>query len=224
MKKLIKTCFAILVYSQFSSYSAAQDLAQKPPKWEVGVDLHSLLFDRRERAIMSSGYSLIIKRQFQENALRFRPNFALEYMPNPSVKGTNQPRSYDLSFDLGYERQRKSRRFVHYYGVDFRLKFIKVNSTVGIGLNDSTSTFTQEKGHTSGIGIAPFIGGKYFITDRIAISLETRCMLSYLRVRSSTQQVNIDNQPVSPKLDAANTNGVNFDIHPISAIFISYTF
>lgn len=224
MKRIFTICIVVVGIFLSAERAVAQEIEMAPPKWELGVDLYSLLLNRDQRPPMLTGYSLILKRQITENkALRFRPGFSFEYMPDPIIKGTNRPRNYDLSFDIGFEKQKKIKRFVHYYGADFRLKYIKVNSTIGLGI-DSASTFTKENGYTFGLGIAPFIGGKFLITNRVAIAVETSCMLSYLKYDGTTQQVDINNIALSPKVKSGSTNGINFDILPISFINLSYNF
>jgi hypothetical protein len=217
------TLISILIFGLLSSV-LGQDIDRSPPKWELGVDLYSL-FKPAEEQLFRSTYGLMLKKQVnKDHALRFRTNFGISFVPNPIVKGTNQPRNYNLSFDFGREKQRRFGKFIHYYGADLQFKYINTNSTTGFGVNGAPATFTQSKGYVMGGGVSAFMGGKYLLTERIGLSIETNAMLSYVKIHGTYQDIDINGQPLNPKMDSHKSNGLDFNITPISAIYLSYFF
>jgi len=146
-------------------------------------------------------------------------------MPDPPVKGFNQPRSYSLSFDLGYEKRRQHKRFVHYYGADLIFRLHRLENVIGLGISPGTgTTFTRDRGRINSLGIAAFTGGKYFIAERISLSLETNIHLVYGKIVYTNSQVNTAGQVVSPSVVTTSTNGIEFKVSPISVIYLSYYF
>ena len=220
----IKVIFSIFLATIFSTNVFAQRVTEITPNWELGVDLYSLIRPA-EPQLFRSSYGVILKRKIKEDgALRFRTNFGFDFMTDPTVKGTNQPRTYNLGFDLGYEKQNQYKKFIHYFGIDGQFKYFRSNSTIGLGVSGNDPTFFNDKGRTIGAAIAPFTGGKYMITPRIAIAMETNISLMFLKYRNTTRNVDINNEPVTEEVETGSSNGIWLNIQPLSALYLSYYF
>ncbi|CAG5074666.1 hypothetical protein DYBT9623_05353 [Dyadobacter sp. CECT 9623] len=194
-------------------------------RFEIGVDLLSpfsnLRLDR-----LNSTYGLIFKRAISPTgALRLRTDLGIDYMPSPTIKGTNQPREFSTSFDLGYEKRNRFNRFVHYYGSDLSFRYYKLNSTVLIGISGtSASPYTNQKGRIVDFGISAFTGGKYYIASHISLSIETTALLSYADIFEKSQDFDVNGNALGSAVPTIDTNGITFKIMPISVIYLSYYF
>ncbi len=221
----MKNRFILVIICSLTAYNLqAQDTIRSPPKWELGVDLYSI-FKPAEPHLYQSTYGLIVKRTIKNDmALRFRTNFGFQFMPKPDVKGANQPRSLNLSFDLGIEKKKTYGKFIHYYGLDGVVKYIRFDDTIGFGVSGANATYTQQRGYVKGIGVSAFTGGKYHITSHIAIAIETNLTLFYAKRYSTDQNVDLNNKPITELNVNGKSNDVSLDILPISAIYLSYYF
>ena len=226
---MIKYPLVLTLLLAFSKVLAQQPPLQEP-KWEVGVNLLSLLKPPSLRLDqLNSTYGLIVRKKVSpKNALRFRSDFGLDFDPSPTVPNTNQPRDYTLSFDIGYERQNRVGRFVHYYGGDVMIRFSGYNSTIGIGIANGTDpsalTYTTQKGKVRTIGLEALTGGKYYMADRVSLSLETNLQLSIASTIGETFNIDGNGNKITNPVTIISSSGMNLNIVPISVIYLSYYF
>ncbi|GAB2765311.1 hypothetical protein GCM10027275_03300 [Rhabdobacter roseus] len=210
----------VLVLCGLGGELRAQEVESPPPKWEVGVDLLRF-FDRdRYGDIQFSTYSFIARRKLSENrALRIRPLFGLGTNINPPLPGANQPHLLILSLDLGHEWQRRYGKFVHYYGADLAGRYQYRDATIGLGTSGSAPNYTYEKDVYWRAGVGLFTGGKYFLTNRISLSLESTVNLHLGGLKLEAGSAN-------PRQAVTSTHswGFTLDFNTLSAFYLSYYF
>jgi hypothetical protein len=200
----------------------AQDNPSKQPKWELGVNMLSLF--KGNHSLPQKTYGLIIKRQLaKENALRFRQDFYFNSSIKPLIKGSNQPASYFLSFDFGYEKRNGYGKFIHYFGSDLVVRHEITDLTTGAGINGNTPTYSRLRGKAQTYGLAFFTGGKYMATNRISVSIETYLNLLYERTSNSNGEVDLNNQFIREPI-TSKTHGIYASVLPMPVIYLSYFF
>lgn len=108
------------------------------------------------------------------------------------------------------------------------VRFSGYNSTVGLGVsngsNPATLTYTTQKGKVRTLGLEAFTGGKYYIAERVSLSLETNLQLSIATVKGETFNVDGNGNIITDPITVVNAGGMNLNIVPISAIYLSYYF
>lgn len=206
--------------SSFQGFS--QEASETPLKWELGVDLKSLFTKTTE--LSSRTYGLILRRKVsEEGALRFRPNILYNRDFNPTVKGTNRPFIIHTHLDLGYEKQKKYQKFVHSYGVDLVMRYESHDYTIGMGINGTDYLYTRMDATSQMIGVSFFTGGKYFLTDRISLSMETSFGILAQKMWGQEGEVNLDNEYIRTP-STSKSSGIYTRFSPISVIYLSYYF
>lgn len=213
----------IVFFLFLSSYQGfGQETSEATLKWELGVDLKSLFTKTTE--LSSRTYGLILRRKISdESALRFRPSVLYSLTFNPIVKGKNLPFVLHTNLDLGYEKQKKYKKFVHSYGADLVMRYESNDYTIGMGINGTDYIFTRMDGTSRMIGVSFFTGGKYFLTQRISLSLETSIGVLVQKLSNQEGEVNLNNEHIrTPSTTKSSGLFTRFD--PISAIYFSYYF
>lgn len=210
----------LLLFSSFSSFS--QEASQAHPKWELGVDMKSLFTKTTE--LSSRTYGLILRRKVsEESALRFRPSVLYSLDFNPIVNGRKLPFVLQTNLDLGYEKQKWYQKFVHSYGMDLVMRYESRDYTIGMGINGTDYTYTRMDGTSRMIGMAFFTGGKYFLTERISLSLETSIAVLVQKLWSQEGEVNLNNEYIRAP-STSKSSGLFTRFSPISVIYLSYYF
>lgn len=194
-------------------------------RWELGVDVLSP-FKNIQLDRLNSTYGLILKRPIKnDRAIRARIDLGLDYMPDPIIKGTNQPREFATSFDIGIEKQNQNGRFVHFFGFDTMFRYGRLNSTVSLGVTPGSNiSYSQNKGRIISSGVSCFTGGKYYITNQLSLSLESTAVLYYSTIRENSTDYITGNPPIIQSFSTINTNGLIFKIYPVSTLYLSYHF
>ncbi|ODS84701.1 MAG: hypothetical protein ABS46_02940 [Cytophagaceae bacterium SCN 52-12] len=206
--------------SSFQGFS--QETSETPLKWELGVDLKSLFTKTTE--LSSRTYGLILRRKVsEEGALRFRPSVLYSLNFKPVVKRATAPFILQTNLDFGYEKQKKHKKFIHNYGMDLVMRYESNDYTIGMGINGTDYTFTKMKGKSQMIGISFFTGGKYLITERISLSLETSLGILAQKLWSQEGEVNLDNEYIRTS-SISKSSGLFTRFDPLSVIYLSYYF
>ncbi len=210
---------AVLLFcSSFPGFS--QESSETPLKWELGVDLKSLFSSSVD--LSGRTYGFILRRQLSnDGALRIRPDFYFNTSFKHPVKGANRPSGYHVSFDVGYEKQKKYKRFTHSYGIDLAIRREATDVTIGLGINDNNPTYSRSETRRQLYGLSVFTGGKYFMTDRISISLETNFNFLLEKSKNREGYVHMDNHYIiNPSI--TESSGFYSKLIPISVIYLSY--
>ncbi len=89
----------------------------------------------------------------------------------------------NIQLGIGIEKQFMNKGYVHYYGIDLIGRYTKndddfSNGTLGNVTVNYTYT-TDRLLNIFNIGLNPFFGIKYYITNRISIGIETGLEVSY---------------------------------------------
>jgi hypothetical protein len=210
IKELLITSFFILLLS-FSS--SAQNTTETPSneksvpfhKWEVGIDLLPLA-DKSKDAF---GY--MVKRNYElangRKALRFKllPRF-LSGPGSGSGAGADAKES-GMKLAIGFERQKIYGRFSILYGLEpyfsYRLARTK-STTTGIVVTSQNDTR---------LGVAGFIGGRYYAGNHISFTLESHLVYQY-------QDFNGDNSGVASYFSRSH----QLFAEPLHALYVSYQF
>ncbi|MFT4664750.1 MAG: hypothetical protein ACI9XB_001698, partial [Gammaproteobacteria bacterium] len=109
----------------------------------------------------------------------------------------------DLTLGLGFEKQKRNKSFVHYYGNDFFCRYFKSdddypNGSIG-GLTLNNTSTTDRLVRTLKAGVNPFIGIKYYFTDQISLGIETGFQMFYFN--SKFTEVSFENVGINGQND-----------------------
>lgn len=108
------------------------------------------------------------------------------------------------------------------------IRFSGYNSTIGIGIANGTDpsalTYTTQKGKVRTIGLEALTGGKYYMADRVSLSLETNLQLSIASTIGETFNIDGNGNKITNPVTIISSSGMNLNIVPISVIYLSYYF
>lgn len=201
--------FAVFIFISNSSFS--QESAQINPdrnlvpfyKWEVGIDLLPLV-DKSKDA-----YGYIVKRNYQaangRKALRFK--LLPRFVTGPGTGSGADGKQSVIYFAVGYERQRMYGRFSVLYGVESYLRY----SSISI---KSTSTGLEVlKQIDTSLGVAGFIGGRYYVGNHVSFTLESHLIYQYRDQNGSFSNVG-----------SYFSREHQLSAEPLHALYVSYQF
>lgn len=208
IKELLITSFFILLLSFSSSAqntTETQSNERSVPfyKWEVGIDLLPLA-DKSKDAF---GY--MVKRNYElangRKALRFK--LLPRFLSGPGTGSGADEKQTAISLAIGYERQRIYGHFAVLYGFEpyFRYSSIRVISTT-TGLEVVRQTDTN-------LGIAGFIGGRYYVGNHISFTIESHLVYQY-------RDFNGDNSGVASYFSRSH----QLFAEPLHAVYVGYQF
>lgn len=206
-----KYLFFSAVFSLLSHLSFSQESTQLQSdhklvpfcKWEVGVDLLPLA-DKSKDAF---GY--IVKRNFQTanglQALRFK--LLPRFVTGPGTGSGADEKQSSIYLAIGLERQKMYGHFSVLYGLEPYLRYssIKVKSTT-TGLEVINQTDTN-------LGVAGFIGGRYYVSNHISFTLESHLVYQYRDLNGSTGS-----------LSSYFSRTHQLFVEPLHALYVSYQF
>ncbi len=90
-------------------------------------------------------------------------------------------KNVNLSVGFGIEKQFQNRNFVHYFGCDFFTHYYNGGRNQGYSffnvLTNYSVLYQYEK--NINLGLIPFFGLKYYVTDQLSFGVETGLSLSY---------------------------------------------
>lgn len=215
MKYLTKYLFSFTLGMLASTYTFAQTTQQiidtdinknsAAPfyKWEVGIDALPLI----DKAKDAFGY--IVKRNYQTSSGRkaLRLKLLPQISTSPGTSGTARTNNSSINIAIGYEFQKMFGHFSAIYGFEPFYQHSLVKVTV---IPSGVISFKQTD---SKIGISGFIGGRYYINNHIALTLETHLVYQYRTTKS---------EDVSTFYSFGNYNQIL--INPVHALYISYHF
>lgn len=118
-----------------------------------------------------------------------------------------------LNFRLGvgFEKQKKNKNFVHYYGMDAIFGYSKREYYVPISFGVSVPRIVK----FMRVGVNPFFGIKYYVTKRISLGIETGIELSYLHLIESS---------IPENREVSNSNGFFAQLNNLRFITLGYVF
>lgn len=163
------------IFAQKDSIRNNETLFNKH-KWEIAIDLLPLINK-------SNGNNIWLKYNYKNKRdlnrawrLRFIPDFL-----NSGPKGVSSgPPAVFISFSPGHEWQKRSGKFVLFYGVDLNYSYSYSLRSVIVGVGSSPgSVKTEEKNRNTSIGLGSFIGTKYHISERFSASIESQLIYTY---------------------------------------------
>ena len=146
LKQIFITCliFLSITHKGFSQENDSKEDAVK--KHEVGIDIaNALTFIKRNTQSYLLNYRYNINKK---TAFRVGLNFDIS---NGESEGTYP------DVKLGFQRNRRSKSWVLYYGLDLSYSYFKSNAIPTT---------------TSRLGASPLLGVQYFFNKRISISTE----------------------------------------------------
>lgn len=246
MKCSIITCF-LLVAAALGAIAQSEeinynDLSEvRKNKFQVDVDISNILNGL-------SGAGLVLKKKFDpgkfvsvdaikliRGSLRMNNTISFQNYFKDTLANTNYPKTnLDIQFGLGWERQYIHKKFVHYYGIDLIAAHYQ-NDNVYFGYAGGGSQVYYAnyvyKNRRNRIGVNPFFGIKYYLTDRLSIGIETGFELSYYRFKDEEyirswnvdQFGNISNYTAS-KVASTLFSGLLANFNNIRSVTAGYTF
>ncbi len=134
---------------------------------------------------------------------------------------------------IGFERQKMNKNFVHYYGVDGVIEFLKSDGsgsvTIGRVANNFTGSGNDRFIKSIRTGLNPFIGIKYYFTNRLSIGMETGISILYFsqsvaEARYEQKVVNGQLEKVFVKDEPSKSQGIWTGFNNLRFLTIGYTF
>ncbi len=241
MKKylLIFICSLITLYAQAQdSTKVSQKLSKQFTKeaepermtWEVGTDVYPLLsgYTQWQSIFVRKNITKVKGLSEMYRAYRFRIGL---HSDNNSVDTLNsttsgvRAQSFNPFLILGYEYQQQMGKWQLFYGSDVRLSYSYGNyENPNPYYNSSTSSYLigvkYNKRTSYNLALLPFVGMKYFIHPRFAISLESNFWISY---SSYYESIKIVTGKIIIEQNST-TNNVSTEINSISVLNLSYLF
>jgi len=247
--KRLTTALCLFVFSTLNTFSQnnsfGTDFSEiRKNKNHLELDVKNIFFGLGLENVFAS--SLLYKRTFQRGELidvnsiqlvRFlgRINNQITFADDPASEPydtTNvQPTDlFNFQLGIGFERQKMNKNFVHYYGVDGIIDFLKSDdnfSNVSIGgtTNKSNDRFIR----TIRTGVNPFFGIKYYFSSRISIGIETGVSILYFNqsiteVGFEQKIVNGQLEKVLVKDEPSKSQGIWTGFNNLRFLTIGYTF
>jgi hypothetical protein len=150
---------------------------------QIGVDSKAIIesFFKETPVVWRFFY----KYQYK-NLHAFRLGLSGQFSTSKDAGGTNRNSGYWMGVNSGYEWQRIiSKRWLWYYGIEGRVGFRYSGSfysgSVAYNTVPQTSIVKNYENYGLFLSLAPLIGGRFQITDRIYVVVETSYPLTYLR-------------------------------------------
>lgn len=203
MKKLILICILV----QLAERSTAQGTSDRPVdtlRNEIGIDITGfvkqfLTFNSDQYvAAYVPQYFFSYRRQFGRSNLRLGLGGNFRYRPLTGFSETNPEeffyQSYSVDLRIGYEHTTAmGRRWQLFYGADFRPSFVYVKNDAQYA---NGPVIYGSESHSMVWGIAPILGVRFKVTDRISIITETNFSVNF--VETYEQGIHRQRTPDSP--------------------------
>lgn len=245
MKCAIITCLflatAVLTATAQSEETNFNDLSEvRKNNFQIDVDVSNILNGL-------SGAGLVLKKKFDpgkfvsvssikllRGSVRFNNIISFQNYFKDTLVNDNHPKTnLDIQIGIGWERQYLHKKFVHYYGIDliashFQNDAIHSNYAANNQIYFASYVF---KSRQDRIGINPFFGIKYYLTDRISVGIETGFELSFYRfhdeeyIRSWNVALNgaIENYSAERVRNSTFT-GLLMNFNNVRSVTVGYTF
>jgi len=243
---LFATVFSLTATFSQDNQSGTEISEIRKNKNHLDLDIKNI-FNRLE------GASLIYKRSYQSGDLidvssikliRFwgSINNQITFEKDP-VRDPNDPRyvsshpSNVINFTLGtgIERQRMNKNFVHYYGIDAVFNYFDFDTEIFYSASSNGITYAYYPSSSTTIngyrtGVNPFLGFKYYFTDRLSIGVETGISLLYFSqtAREFWVQAIIANGQVTKittiQSEPIKSSGILTSFNNLRFLTVGYTF
>jgi len=216
MKKTLFLC-VFLVFGQILYAQQDSTQSKAPPKWEIGVDLLSLI----DKNSLPNFSILIRKHNFYANdkttAWRFR--IGIDWAEHSPL--SNFFSDMTILTRLGYEWHKVLSKNTHlYYGTDFH--FLHKKRIVSQG-----SLYVISDLDNWEIGAIAVIGGRYFINKNLSLSIEGNLDAVFVSREDGWIQggLIINGVPIPETYDGdRESKGFLFRISPVSTLNLSIHF
>jgi len=247
MKCSIITCLLLVATALVANAQSESeetnynDLSEvRKNNFQVDVDLSNILDGL-------AGAGLVLKKKFDPGkfvsvnsirllraSLRMNNTVSFQNYFKDTLANTNYPKTnLDMQIGLGLERQYIHKKFVHYYGIDLiAAHYQSDNVYFGYG-GGNVAYFVNYvyKYRRNRIGVNPFFGIKYYLTDRFSLGIETGFELSYYRFKDEeyirswnvTQDGKIENYSAT-KVANTRFSGLTTSFNNVRSVTAGYTF
>lgn len=206
----MKKSFFTIAFMFIGFYVFSQNEVDKKTKTdlsEIRKNTYQLDLDVKNVFTSLSNATLIFKKKLQSGKfidvnsiklLRITAKINSQTNLNDKSAGTNFA-SYgpvnktDVGIGVGFEKQIKNKNFVHYFGID----------AIGSYQTSETGTYLYYyseileynfistydiKTKLTKVGVNPFFGIKYYITDKISVGIETGFEFSFFNNKTNQTQ------------------------------------
>jgi hypothetical protein len=233
----------------------SQDRKMGAPLSEVRKNKNQLDLDVKNIFNGLSGATLIYKRTYQigdlvdvnsirllrfsariNNDIVLKDTYLTNTSPYLTYLNSSGVRDNSLSMGLaiGVERQKASKNFVYYYGIDAGVYFDKSNfyytrSYTVTGLLITSYTISQATTQRIEAGLSPLFGLKYYFTDRISIGIETGITVSFFsqsarETISAVDVINGTQQVSTVTYDPVKSSGIRTSFNNLKFVTVGFTF
>jgi hypothetical protein len=241
----MKKYLLIIFCSLFTLYAQAQDsikTVQKITKqftkeaepermtWEVATDVYPWIFGgggSRNSIFVRKNVTKVKGLNEVYRAYRFKVSLSTNFTSVDTLSYllyADRGKLLSPSLSIGYEYQEQMGKWQLFYGSDFLINYYTSEIENGYPNFNNSNNFAVRYAKNQGykVGFSPFIGIKYFIYYRFAISLESS-FLAYFSSSNISEKYTYNNGQVqrdeNTKISSFGTN-----IFSISAFNVSYLF
>lgn len=182
-------------------------------------NLNSIFYDYSLNIVSTTKTGLSYKYHLPASAIRTKLSFGFK---NYSQEDETDTSTYKyslliLQYSLGYERHINLNRTQIFYGADFFYNYTKYQYNSENLYNGQLFT-SENNTKSTGYGISPLLGVKYFFTPALSISTEIQfCVESQKGVRTSEYSSSQD-------IDEYNYEGINTRFGPLGQLSINLHF
>jgi len=207
-KPLILLCCSLII----AAYSKAQDATDdKPHSIELGVDATSLLRNAFffEGGYQLSPYFLTFRKHFTRTNIRaaLGGNYSNRDLADiiPDDPRNYMDLSYNINARVGYEWFNElSKHWQEFYGVDFRPSYYYSKR---LGPDYSWSYANGSESNIYQYGLAPVLGFRFHITDRL--SLLTEASLTFILQKEEQRRYFVPASDLDPEIPDQKTHSTS---------------
>jgi len=219
MKKLL---FVIVSLSFITSAKSQDSLAYTSKKHELNIGYFNA-FNLTSGNDFGVGY----KYTFRNGALRIGTTFSFsndKTTDDGQSMSENETKNLSIKPRIGYEFHQNYKRIMVYYGADF-ITYIEDYHSNYTYNNSNNDTYYSRKytTTTSGFGISPLLGLKYFINKKISISTETSFNFAYKKSENKYDYFD-DGSSTPSSSDSSERKSYSANLSPLGIISINFHF
>lgn len=249
MKSIFTACALLLVIQlQAQKDNTLSEIRKNDYQIELGFSSIRAIYNN------TSSATILFKKKYQTgnlvdvNSVKFLRahislNSQINFSDDPTrMDGDTTEVGYhpsnviDITAGIGIEKQFQNRNFVHFVGMDLYGRYFRTdddfpyNSTFGGIITNSTHT-TDRNIRTLDVGVSPFFGVKYYITDQFSVGLESGFRLTYFDTKIQELQMDSEYDPQTgeynnlfEEFEPVSSKGVRFNFLGIRYITVGYSF
>ncbi|MTI33610.1 hypothetical protein [Xanthovirga aplysinae] len=224
--KIIVLSFLLLgvIFSQATAQEQ-QDKQEEVSKYEIGFDAAPVLFTSNSESLFMPGLMFRLHNNGTAYRLRlnvgrstYNRNSSSDFEVNPPEEDSYKETSSSYLLRLGKEWRKQLKSNALYFGSDISYSYSNINSVDTDGVGSSEEALLRG----NGIGLMPFIGADFLLTNKLHLSVEASADISYNKATYERISFNEFGDEVSEYKDERGT--FNTKILSNYALVLSYRF